>query len=1275
MLGIKEGDMKKKSKNTVIKNSTVWEYLCLNILILIGLVLIYQLWRTNIFKYPLQIGGDATQTIYGNKLLADTWVFGFSERVSYPYYAYMSDFPNSGLVLNTIRCLIFKIIKNPALAINAIYISGYMMAGSAAYWALKKFNVEKPVAAVGAILYTFMPFHFFRGISHLTQGMYWPVPIFVYFLINYMKGNNGYERSTKGGLTKDSYIHILILLYLGGHSVYYTFFSSFFVCVLILWMFICQRYSKLIKQALIDLMILLGSVMITLGIYVINVARFGGNSSVADRVASEIEIYGLKIGHLILPINGHRIPFLAELRNEYNSLPLSSESYMASLGLLITIGFVLLLVELIKKRHVDEEIYACAVLNLAALLLSTVGGAASVIALFFAKIRCYNRISIYIAFFAVVCFVKVLNKWVIKVKEARIRLVVCMFVLAIGIFDQTSNSYIPLYEYNNSVWESDADFISRIEEMEEEGAKIYQIPYVYYPEAAPIKNMNGYDHAKGYIHSESLVWSFGAYKGRLGDMWNSYVSTLNIEEQVYITAMQGFDGIYVDSTAFGKEEFESMSERLKACTGTEPIVSNNKKLYYFTLQNYNVEERANNEMVMPGVFPTFGETFYSIEKSNAHSWRWCKETGEISIMNSNADICRTTLSMTVSTCVSTGTYTMDVYQDGQLLDSLSIVAGKDNKIIIPVELVPGNNEFVFETDIPTKKPQNDSRTLAFCIKDFSCRQVDYDVDLSGGEVRFYFGDEKNKDELVILKGISEAESGYAWTDGKDLEMYCNFGEAENVNCEIAVNGMVTKTQKVMVEVNGERVLEDTIYPNESIKFSFENEPNSVNKINLLMPEAISLYELGTGEDRREMAFMIREICFSSEEKADVEKMLDRIVAVFEEGTYNPEIMNGYDFRWCAKAANVDIINKNTETSSLLLTMDVLTYTGDGTYTIDVYQNRKHIGSYSVYAGMDNKITFPVELKQGKNEFIFASDIPAEKPDNDKRRISFGIKEFRLVALPDKINLSEGTVTYTWGEGRSAKELTLVKGISEPESGYAWTNGKNMEMYCDFGDAENVHCEIAVNGMITKTQKVMVEVNGVQVLEETIYPMESINFSFKNAPNSIMKINVLMPEAISPYELGTGDDRRELAFMIREISFSSEEKTDVEKMLDKIVAVFEDGAYNPETMDGVDFRWCAETVELNIINKNSERSPLILSMDILTYISEGAYTIDIYQNKQLISSHPICAGTDNKIELQVELEPGENKFEFVSDIPAKKPTGDERAISFGIREFKFLVLPD
>ena len=857
--------MGKKIENgrkTIKQKSGIVEYLFLNLVVLLGLVLILKLYDTNIFRYPLQYRGDAIQTIYGNRLLADTWLFGFSDRVSYPYYAYMSDFPNSGLYINTVRACVFGLINSEAFAINLVYIMGYFLAASTAYWSFCKLEINKLVAGTVAVLYTFLPFHFMRGISHLTIGMYWPVPIFMYFLINYLKGNVGYKKGERGYLTKDTFLHIVILLVLGGHSIYYTYFSCFFICVAIVVFFVKRERWIIIKQALIDLCILLGNVALTVLVYIINVSRYGANDNVAVRRAAEIENYGLKLGQLLMPVTGHRLSFLADWKNKYNSLPLTTENHIATLGILFSIGFIFLVLELVKKTHKDEDLFACSVLNIAALLLATIGGAASIIATFFAQIRCYNRISIFIAFLAAVSFAKLLNWFVVKLKGGGLRVVVCFIVLAIGLFDQTTETFASNYEKINAEWDSDHNFISCIENMEGDGAQIYQMPYVYYPESGGRESMGSYDLAKGYIHSESLVWSFGAYKGRDGDAWNLYVSSLDLEQQIKVIFANGFEGIYVDSYGYTEEEFLSLAEELARYTGFSPIISENERLYYFSLCNYELEDVGVAATLK--VFPKYKDGIYDLEINGDERWNWCQSNALINIANGNDEDYTGIVSMDIIPLETQGSFEIEFKVNGDLIGTESVIGGERNTVTIPITLKSGNNELELNSNIPVMSVNGDSRKLAFQLENFRISNEPREQIINCEQGAIYtFGIDGNSAQLLITKGFSDPEDGYTWTEGNEVEIYCNFGNATEVECLICQQFQITATQTVEVQVGGKTVFNDTVIDGEDISFSFECMPGEIAHIKILLPDAASPFELGRSEDKRELAIAVQSISFLS----------------------------------------------------------------------------------------------------------------------------------------------------------------------------------------------------------------------------------------------------------------------------------------------------------------------------------------------------------------------------------------------------------------------------
>ena len=207
-----------------INKKRLVEYVILNLIVLIGLSIILKLWNANIWKYPLESGGDATQVLYNFAQLKETGLFGYSIRSSVPYYAYMSDFPALGNVERLFRWLFISALGNVVAAVNIIYILGYFLSATTSFWALRRLKISREVSMVVAILYAFMPYHFKRGISHLGFGLYWPIPIFIFFCISYLNREEVYKKGDKGWINKSNILHVAILIIIGGASVYFTFF-------------------------------------------------------------------------------------------------------------------------------------------------------------------------------------------------------------------------------------------------------------------------------------------------------------------------------------------------------------------------------------------------------------------------------------------------------------------------------------------------------------------------------------------------------------------------------------------------------------------------------------------------------------------------------------------------------------------------------------------------------------------------------------------------------------------------------------------------------------------------------------------------------------------------------------------------------------------------------------------------------------------------------------------------------------------------------------------
>jgi len=128
-------------------------------------------------------------------------------------------------------------------------------------------------------------------------------------------------------------------------------------------------------------------------------------------------------------------------------------------------------------------------------------------------------------------------------------------VAILGFFDQTPFSWfrpgiISTIHEQESRFRADAQFFSGIEHHMPPGSKIFCLPYCPFPETAAVHRMPAYEHARGYLHTNSLIWSFGAMKGREADTWQQQVSALPVDELLRRVVLMGFDGLLVDQRGY-----------------------------------------------------------------------------------------------------------------------------------------------------------------------------------------------------------------------------------------------------------------------------------------------------------------------------------------------------------------------------------------------------------------------------------------------------------------------------------------------------------------------------------------------------------------------------------------------------------------------------------------------------------------------------------------------------------------------------------------------------
>lgn len=501
----------------------------------------------------------------------------------------------------------------PGLVINLYFLIGFPLTSMTSFWVLRRFNVKRILAAVLSIVYCFLPYHFYKGTFHIFYASYYLIPLACLVIICLLmdKTKDKIFSSQKQFLV----FSIIICVLIGISDTYY----GAFLCILLFFSgiyatFIHKRIKPLVNS-FIYIFVTGISVLIAISPTIIyTVVNKTENVFSGERSLYDIELYSLKLTHLLLPMHGHRIDFLNNLRINYdsNSIMAPESSYVAlgiimALSFLISIFFVFIRINCRSR----EEICILGKINLFIILLCSIGGLNVFIGMFLTtSIRSYARIIVFLAFFSALAGSLILNDIIdkIKIKYRKLaQIILAIIILAIVIVDQTSGNFSKLgyYEvFSNSinmpydeikdVYESDEKFVKEVEASIDDGDMILQFPIISNSiyDSFPNGASGAYGMIRPFLHSSGKAkWSHGAQKGDKNDKWLSVLKTYSYEDIIKIASIIGFRGVYIDSKGFDQNDLNILLEYLDEITGEEPIISPNGDLYYYDLKNYNKEVR------------------------------------------------------------------------------------------------------------------------------------------------------------------------------------------------------------------------------------------------------------------------------------------------------------------------------------------------------------------------------------------------------------------------------------------------------------------------------------------------------------------------------------------------------------------------------------------------------------------------------------------------------------------------------------------------------------
>lgn len=563
----------------------------------------FQLWRLD-WQVPMLYGGDGiywvgqVQRSYGDLTASLGW----------PFYQPPSPYePNYDLIYDLFVAFVGLFTKDTGVVFN-LYVLVIPFANAlAGYAVFRMTGMRRWLAFAFGMTFGLCPYVQQRLAGHMMLAAVEFVPFSV-LLCFWCAEDPTFGRPGKGFLRNPR--NWLALAFAWGiannGAAYYPYFTCFFLCVTALCLILRDRRLSAGTPCFLTI----GEIVLWMipDFFPMVLGMIAGVGSTLTngvyRSPIGADIYSLRISSLLLSPNGYGWDKLARWFQRYFHLlatdegPMYNENAYGYLGIVGVIAFLALLALLFRNHdwragreavpRLSDRLWLLGRLNVAALLLASIASFGGLIGIFLRFIRGYNRISPYIAFFALLA-AGLWAEWFLRNHRGRGKALftaVLAVVLAYSYWEQ-QGLFNPKYEEVQTTWYQDAAFMEEVEQAAGEDAVVFQLPYMKNFENGSLNNMWDYTQLRGPLHSDTLRFSYGAGFGTENDVWYKETSELEPEAMVAELRAQGVAGIYLDLDGYAAEDQQQTLQDLVAAAGcreTDVLAHESGMIYYIPLE-------------------------------------------------------------------------------------------------------------------------------------------------------------------------------------------------------------------------------------------------------------------------------------------------------------------------------------------------------------------------------------------------------------------------------------------------------------------------------------------------------------------------------------------------------------------------------------------------------------------------------------------------------------------------------------------------------------------
>ena len=509
----------------------------------------YDRWTPAAWRIPTYYTNDAHESLARLKAASegDTWPLlpQEIERLGAPFGAAWNAYPTPDKPL---MLLLGAFVNAVGLfsAANLGLLLAHVSAALAFYFVARWLRCRWEWSAAGALVFAFAYPVVHRGLAHFSLVFNWTVPLGV--LAVALVAHSRRLRWKSAGAV----VCLGVALGLGVSNPYNLFFWLQLLgwALLLQWLGPRRRINLEIGVA--------AGVLAVAAFFAVNAEHWihienpEGRPLLARNYAGT-EMYALKPVEMFIPPAYHHSNGLAFFGHRYARWSSwRGEVFLPYLGLVGIVGILWLAWSSLRRVVAQRPLPSPALAVLWIVAFATVGGVTNILAFFlgFQVFRATNRAVIFISAI-VLCYLVVRLSRATARRPAGWRLGAAALVAVVGVWDQ-----LPRPDGSAeraaivAAVQADEAFGRRLEAALPEGAMIFQLPVLGFPEVAPPHRLGAYEHFRPYLATRTLRFSYGAAKSRARGGWQRDLEQLPMRAAVPLLQEYGFSGLYINRKGY-----------------------------------------------------------------------------------------------------------------------------------------------------------------------------------------------------------------------------------------------------------------------------------------------------------------------------------------------------------------------------------------------------------------------------------------------------------------------------------------------------------------------------------------------------------------------------------------------------------------------------------------------------------------------------------------------------------------------------------------------------